>query len=230
MKEKIYEDLTFIQDRSHMAYVAIGIIFVVVVVFFWKIQILDHEEYWEKSESNRIRELSLPAQRGMILARDGEILARNIASFKVSIIKENSVDLEGSLAKISQLLGLEKEIVEERIRKYAAFPAFYPIVIKDDLTDKEVALIECRQLEFQELLIEAVPKREYPLGTFTSHVVGYIQEVTPDELRSDKASYNRIGDLVGRSGIEKEYQEQLVGVRGKVLEVVDSLGRKKRSH
>lgn len=227
MKGKIYEDISLIQNRSRIAYVVVGVMFVIVIIFFWKIQILDHEEYWEKSESNRIRELSLPAQRGMILARNGEILARNVASFKVSLIRENSADFEDSVAEISRVLGLEIDIVKERVSKYEAFPAFYPIVIKDDLGDKEVALIESRRLEFPELLIEAEPKREYLLGNFASHVIGYMQEVTPDELRSGKASTNRIGDLVGRSGIEKEYEERLVGVRGRVLEVVDSLGRKK---
>ena len=97
MKNKIYEDLSLIRSRAKLTFIFIEILLIVIILFFWKIQILDHKKYWEKSESNRIREIVQLPQRGLILDRKNRIIAKNEASFKVSIIRENSNDIKESL-------------------------------------------------------------------------------------------------------------------------------------
>jgi penicillin-binding protein 2 len=193
--------------------------------FFWKVQILDHKKYWRQSEANRIREIIIPPQRGLIKDRNGKILASNIASFQVAIIRENCRDIDQSYEKIAQLLQLESSVLKERIDKYRFLPAFQPIVIKEDLNLEEVSQVKARQAEFPELVIQSEPKRSYLHETFAAHVIGYLQEISPEEIRQSHRA-RRPGDLVGKTGIEREYEDILVGKEGHVLEIADSLGRR----
>lgn len=222
---KIYEDLSIIIQRGMRIFLAIEIIFILLVLFFWKIQILDHQKYWKKSEANRIREIILPSPRGRITDRNGIILANNIASFKASLIRENLRNPDGSYQKIARFLDFSEGVLQERMDKYRSLPEFKPIVIKDNLSFSEVARIEGRKLEFPELVVQAEPKRYYPFGIFASHVLGYLQEVSLEEMKSGEFKEKRLGDLVGKTGIEQEYENKLRGEDGQVLEIVDSLGR-----
>jgi len=224
---RIYEDLSLIGGRAHKTFNVFVILFIILLLCFWKIQILDHEKYWKKSEANRVREIVLPAQRGLITTRNSEIIANNIASFKVSIIRENCKNIDESCQKIAQLLNLEVSVLKERINRYESLPAFVPIVVKDNLSRKEVSIVESRRLEFPELIIQAEPKRYYPYGIFASHVIGYLQEPSLKEIKMDIYREMRLGDLVGKIGIEKEYEAKLKGEEGRVIEIVDSLGKKK---
>ena len=227
MINKIYEDLSLIRSRAKLTFVFFKILLIIIILFFWKIQILDHKKYWEKSESNRIREIVQLPQRGLILDRKNRIIAKNEASFKVSIIRENSNDIKESYRKISGILDLDVEEIGRRVNKYKSIPDFSPIVIKDDLTKKEVSIFESRKIEFPEFVIQSEPKRDYPNKMCASHVVGYLQEISLEEIKSGKYSQRRMGELVGKTGIEKEYESILAGKKGLLREVVDSLGRRK---
>jgi penicillin-binding protein 2 len=224
-EKKIYEDLSPIQHKAQITFVGVGILFLFLLFFFWKIQILDHKKYWRQSEANRIREIILPPQRGLIKDRNGIILATNIASFQISIIRENCKDIEESYKKIAQLLGLELPVLRERIEKYKFLPLFQPIMIMDNLGVDEVSRVKARQAEFPELFIQSEPKRSYPYETMAAHVLGYLQEVSQEEIRQSIPK-RRPGDLVGRTGIEREYEHLLVGKEGRVLEIADSIGRR----
>jgi penicillin-binding protein 2 len=225
-KEKnIYEDLTPLQAKAQITLVIIAAIFLFMTFFCWKVQILDHKNYWRQSEANRIREIIIPPQRGLIRDRNGKILASNIASFQVAIIRENCRDIGQSYNKIAQLLQLELSVLKERIDKYRFLPAFQPIVIKEGLKLEEVSQVKARQAEFPELVIQAEPKRSYLYETFAAHVIGYLQEISPEEIRQSGQA-RRPGDLVGKTGIEREYEDLLVGKEGQILEIADSLGRK----
>jgi len=224
---KIYEDLSLIWGRVQKTFYVFASLFVILILCFWKIQILDHEKYWKRAEANRVREMGLPAQRGLITARNGEILANNIGSFKVSIIRENCKNFDESCEKIAQLLNLEVSVMKERISKYESLPPFVPIVVKDNLSRKEVSIVESRKLELPELIIQTEPKRYYPYGTFASHVIGYLQELSLNEVKMDIYRDMKLGDLIGKTGVEKEYEAKLKGTEGRTVEVVDSLGRQK---
>jgi penicillin-binding protein 2 len=222
---KIYEDLSLIRNRSKVVFTVVKVIFILLLVYFWKVQIIDHQKYWEKSEANRIRIIPISPQRGLILDRDNNIIAKNIASFRVSLIRENSEDLQESYKKISKLLQIDVQDIKERIQRYKSFQLFRPIVIKDNLTQKEVALIESRRAEFPQLVLQTEPKRFYPYQTLAAHVLGYLQEITPGELKLETYKDCEIGDLIGRKGIEREYEDILSGKKGVALEIVDSEGR-----
>lgn len=228
LTNSIYEDLSLVVRRAQRVFIVFVILFIVLVLYFWKIQVLDYQGFWQKSEANRIREVVLPPQRGLIFTRDGTtIIARNIGSFKAFFIRENCRDFEKSCQEISRLLGLETSVLKQRIAMYRSVPAFIPIVVKEDLTEKEVALIEGRKIELPELEVKAEPKRNYPFGTLGAHVLGYLLEVSREELESEKFRGRRLGDLIGKTGVERQYEDLLSGRGGKLLEVVDSIGRNK---
>jgi penicillin-binding protein 2 len=224
---KIYEDLILVQRRSKRIFIIIQVLAIFLLLNFWKIQVLDHEKYWEQSEANRMREIILPSQRGLIEDRGDTILADNKASFKVSIIRENCEDYDKSCRKISRLLKIDENVLRERIKKYESFPMFKPIVVKENLSFDEVAVIESRKLEFPELFLQAEPKRFYPFGNLAAHALGYIQELSGEEIKKGLYQERRLGDLVGKTGVEKVYEDTLVGEDGQALEIVDSMGRRK---
>ena len=224
---EVYEDLILVQRRSKKIFIFIQVLTVFLLLNFWKIQVLDHKKYWEKSEANRMREIVLPSQRGLIKDRGETILADNKASFKVSIIRENCKDYDKSCRKISRLLKIEEDVLKERIKRYESFPVFKPIVIKENLSFEEVAVIEARKLEFPELFLQAEPKRFYPFGNLAAHALGYIQELSGEEIKNGLYQQRRLGDLIGKTGVEKVYESTLVGTDGEALEIVDSMGRSK---
>ncbi len=224
-KNSFYEDLSLILLRAKQAFFAVSILFLLLLFFFWKFQVLDFKKYWFLSEANRTRESVISAPRGLITDRNDVILADNAGSFKASLIRENCQDFRQSVKSISRLLRIEESDLEARIAKYASFPLFKPIIIKDNLDLREVSRIEAQKLDFPELVVEADPRRFYPFSILAAHVIGYMQELTPEEMKSDFYKGRNLGDLVGRTGVEKEYESFLVGADGRLTEVVDSLGR-----
>ena len=223
---RIYEDLTSLQKRVRIIQRVVVVSVILIAVYFWKMQILDYNRYWQKAENNRLREIKLPPQRGLIVDRNGVILAKNKASFQVSFIRENAQDLQLSLERVARLLSMDKKELVARLDKYRSLPDFVPIVIKDDLSIEEVARIESNQMEFPELRLAMEPKRDYPFGPFASHVLGYLQEISLRELRTPQYQGHDVGDMIGKTGIEFQYEQELAGRKGLVVEVVDSLGRK----
>jgi len=225
-KDRIYEDLSLVLLRVRIAFTVVGILFALLLVYYWKVQVLDHQKYWRMSEANRLRERALPAPRGVITDRSGRIiLADNTAGFKVSIIRENIKDFARTCRDVSRLLGISEEDLKARVNKYRDTATFEPIVVKDNLDTGEVARIEARRSDFPELEVGVEPRRSYPFGSSTAHVLGYLQEISADEIRSESGRERRMGDMIGRTGIEKQYEETLRGVDGRLLEVVDSLGK-----
>ena len=223
----IYEDVSHLLKRSSVIFLVVEILFLFVAFYYWKIQILDYRKYWALSEANRTREAVLPAPRAVLTDRSGSVvLANSVASFKASIIRENSKNFDESCRKISRLLGLDEAVIKQRVDKYKSLPLFKPIVVKDNLTLEEVSRIEGRKMGLPELVIETEPKRFYPFTTLAAHVIGCVQELTTDELRTTFKD-RKLGDMAGKTGVESSYESRLAGVDGKIVEVVDSLGRKR---
>lgn len=225
-KDRIYENLSLVLLRVRIAFIVVGILFALLLAYYWKVQVLDHQKYWRMSEANRLRERALPAPRGVITDRTGRIiLADNTAGFNVAIIRENIKDFGKTCRDVARLLGITEDDLRARIDKYRDTPAFEPVVVKDGLTTDEVARIEARRSDFPELEVGIEPRRSYPFGSSTAHVLGYLQEISPDEIRDASGRVRRMGDMIGKTGIERQYEETLRGEDGRLLEVVDSLGR-----
>ncbi len=222
---KIYEDLSTVLARAKTVFRVVAVLIVLALSYYWKVQILEFKKYWTLAESNRTRTRVLPAPRGLIRDRNGVILADNRASFKVSLVRENIVDAERSYAAVADLLAIDEGTLRERVERFRSLPAFEPIVIKDGLRTLDVAPIESRRLEFPELVVEAEPQRFYPHGPLAAHALGYLQERAPEEAAALRDGRSGVGQMGGRTGLEREYDGILTGEDGSVVEIVDSLGR-----
>lgn len=222
---KIYEDLSTVLGRANAVFRIVAVMVFLALSYYWKVQILEFKKYWDLAESNRTRVHVLPAPRGLIRDRNGVILADNKAAFKVSLVRENIVDVEGSYAAVGRLLEIDEEAIRSRVEKFKSLPAFEPIVIKDGLGPFDIAPIESRRLEFPELVVDAEPQRFYPHGSLAAHALGYLQERTPEDAAALRDGRPGVGQMGGRTGLEREYDGRLTGEDGSVVEIVDSLGR-----
>jgi penicillin-binding protein 2 len=224
-EDRIYEDLSLVRRRANVVFWIIAALIVAALSYYWKVQIFDHKKYTELAEANRTRMRVLAAPRGLILDRKGRILADNRASFKVSLVRENVKDEASSYAAISRLLGIDGLTLRSRVALHKDLQPFEPIVVADGLGPDDVAPIESRRLELPELVVESEPQRVYPGGGLAAHVLGYLQEQTPEEIQAHPERKVRPGEMVGKTGVERQYDDLLRGEDGRVYEVVDSLGR-----
>jgi penicillin-binding protein 2 len=223
--DRIYEDLSLVERRAKTVFILVGVLVFLTLAYYWKVQIVDHRKYAEMADANRTRMRVMAAPRGLIRDRDGGILADNRASFKVSLVREHVKNEAASYVAISRLLGIDEATLRARVALHKDLPAFEPIVIADGLGPQDVAPIESRRLELPELVVEPEPQRYYPGGGLAAHVLGYLQELTAEEIQAHPERKVRAGELVGRTGVERVYDDILRGKDGVVYEEVDSLGR-----
>lgn len=224
--ERIYEDLTVVRRRAVTVFWVIAAIGLLVLAYYWKVQVLGFRKFVGMAEANRTRLRVLASPRGLIRDRNGDILADNRASFKVSLNREAMPDPATSLPAIASLLDINIDGLRARLEQYRDVPKFEPVVIEDGLSSLDIAPIESRRLEFPMLVVEAEPQRYYPFGSLAAHVLGYLQERTPEELaKAPRGRVLRAGEMVGKTGVEREYDHILRGADGQVFEIVDSLGR-----
>ena len=221
----IYEDLTLVRRRARAVFLAVAAVLALVLVYYWKVQILEHRRFAGMAEANQTRMRVQTAPRGLVLDRNRVILADNRAAFKVSLVRERIKDQAASFAGLSGLLGLDEAILRARVDLHKDLPLFEPIVVADGLRPEDIYPIESRRREFREIEVEAEPQRWYPGGTLAAHVLGYLQEPTPAEIRSRPEDRLRPGQMIGRSGLERVYDDLLRGADGALYETVDSLGR-----
>ena len=205
-------------------YTAVAV-FLFLIAGFWVLQIRDHEANSTLAERNRIKTVPLLAPRGKILDRDGRVIVDNQPAFVVQLTQENLKPEH--LAPIAEGLHLDLDELKATVKRYAAGKRYSPIPIKRDLSPAELTFIDSHRDPgtFPELELVQEPRRLYPQNGLAAHVIGYVGEVSEAELNSSEfASYSQ-GDLVGKSGLEKQYNEILKGVDGQRRVVVDVAGR-----
>jgi penicillin-binding protein 2 len=192
---------------------------------FWQLQVHSPEIYAEQAARNRIKALPLPAPRGKILDRDGRILVDNTPSFKLRV-SQAELDRE-HLPVIADGLTLSYEALIERLErlKSSQAPEYQTISIKEDLTPAEVAFVEAHKAEFPELEMIHSQRRLYPQGGLGAHVVGYVGEVSDAQLHQAEFVMYDPGTEVGQTGIERRYNDVLIGTDGSRQVLVDSRGR-----
>jgi penicillin-binding protein 2 len=204
-------------------FIALGCI--ILLARLWFVQITRHEVYRERAEKNRLRIVEIPAPRGLILDRNGRVLVENEVAFSLILRREYIRDREKLLAALHSRFDLEPYYVEERLAAYASVPEVLPITLKNRLSFEEIAFVEAHTLSFPELSLEHVPTRRYLHESVAAHVLGYVGEITTQELnRSEFAGY-RQGDIIGKSGLERYYNQRLQGKKGQRHVYIDSIGQ-----
>lgn len=175
------------------------------------------------SESICIKLATIPPPRGVILDRNGKIIANNVRKYRVLLIGKDVE--ESSLQKLAKILGLPLNVLQERLKKRAMFDV---VELERDISfDKLVRLEESLPL-LPPILIEEVHQRYYPHKSLAAHLIGYIGEISKDELENWKANGYSMGDMVGKAGIERLYEEELRGEKGGQRIEVDVRGRIRR--
>jgi penicillin-binding protein 2 len=207
----------------------ITVVFSVLAVSFWILQVVQHDKFEEMAANNHQRTLALRAPRGVVFDRDGRVLVENRHSYSVSIVREHTKDLNRTIRLVSSVLGLPEAQVRETVDRHRREPSYRPITIVQDATLAQVAAVTARRLDFElpDVVVEEVPTRQYPVDAMAAHLFGYVGEVNDAQVASD--SELKSGDIVGQSGIERIYNSLLMGEDGARRVVVNSVGREIRT-
>jgi len=205
-------------------YVILGI-FLVLAYGLWKLQVMQSDYYALAAEKNRIRNVPILAPRGKILDREGRTIVDNYPSYTALLLRDSARDLNADADLIAQGLHLDPNDVRARVRHFAAMPQYQPIFLKEDITPDELAFIDAHRNELPELDTIVAHRRLYPRNGFMAHMIGYVGEVTEDMLNQPQFELNSQGDVVGVSGVERQYNNVLMGKNGSRQALVNSHGR-----
>lgn len=213
-----------VQRRAQLASGLIAAALLVLLSAFFRAQVLEHARYRLAAEDNRLREVPLPAARGMILDRNGLVIAENVPSYTVSYLARTERAVREMMRRIGELSPVTPEQVGGAIRRYR-HDASRPVVLFTDAPFSLVSALEERRLEFPELIIQSAPKRWYPDSSVVSALVGYTGEISDRELDDTLFVGYKAGQQVGKDGLEKQYEERLRGREGVRFVEVDARGR-----
>jgi penicillin-binding protein 2 len=213
------------QRRLNLFYVPIIAVAALLAVRLWQLQILNGAEYTLLAEKNRIRTIQVVAPRGTITDRRGTPLVENRPSFNILLYRESVANIEATAAFVTAKLGVTLEDFSAILSRNRGMPLYHPIVIKEDVGIDDISVVEAHKQEHPELQMDREPRRLYRYGAVGAHVVGYVSEVSADELAKGTFPGARVGSLVGKFGVERTYNERLTGDDGSRVVLVDSLGR-----
>jgi len=223
-------DQEITQTLSRRLTVLYFLLFFAFLVFFvrlWDLQVLKGDYFFELSENNRIKIQEIIAPRGAIYDRNYTALANNTPSFDVSLLYQGISGLEDILPRLSTVLNLDRGAIIKKIDDARYLPRFKPLKIKVDVSRKELSLIEFYKLDLPNVVVEVFPKRNYPLGSAVSHLLGFLGEINETELKMDRYSSYNPGDFLGKSGVERVFENDLRGRVGWLQFEVDARGRRK---
>jgi penicillin-binding protein 2 len=192
------------------------------------LQVRDHEANSELAERNRIKAVPLLAPRGKILDRDGRVIVDNHSAFTL-ILQRDNLKLE-HIPYIAEGLHLDADDIMARLKRFESRPKYVPIVIKQELTHGELDFVDSHRDAdtFPEMELIQNQQRLYPQGGLAAHVIGYVGEVSEQELNTAELAKYGQGDVIGKFGLERQYNDTLMGVAGQRRVVVDSFGRERQ--
>jgi len=191
----------------------------------WRLQIVGAESFRQLAEQNRIRKEPILAARGKLFDRDGRLLVDNYPSVTCFLVREQNHNIDADLPFIAQGLHLDLAQLQATLHRYRTSPGYQPIPIKQDISSDEQAFIEAHRNELPELETVGEDRRLYPRDGFAAHLIGYVGEVSEEDLNKERFSWYQPGDVVGKAGLEETYDELLRGRDGSRDVVVDSRGR-----
>src|SRR6202049_2323931 len=191
---------------------------------FWKLQVVDSDKYGQMAERNKIRSIPIIAPRGRMLDRDGRVLVDNYPSFSILLLRDDPALIDKNLPAIADGLGIQISDLKDQLESTKNLPKFQPIVIKPEATNADVAFIESHRSDIPLLEMLMVQRRRYLPGGFMAHASGYVGEVSEQQIEATNGRF-RPGDFVGKSGLERQYNDLLQGTGGVSRVVVNSVGK-----
>jgi penicillin-binding protein 2 len=217
--------------RARMRFIQVLVIAMLglLSIRLYVLQVVRGERYAEIAENQRRRRLPIPAPRGMIFDREGRVIVDSRPTYNVILTREDvkGKDLTSLIEPFSEGLGVDKDILRDYFEMVKTMPAFESIKVKENASPGDIAWVEAHNFEYPELRVEQQPQRRYPANGSLAHVVGYVGEISPEQLT--KQAYKdkglKPGDIIGQSGIEQIYDDYLRGKDGYREVIVDSRGR-----
>ncbi len=206
---------------------AIGV-FLLLVLRLWYLQVIGSDRYLNLAEKNRIRYIPITAPRGPIFDRDGNLLVQNRPGFTISVLRQEIENGDALLGRLSVYLNTPIEDLRKRLEKGRRSLRYRPFPLAEDVGRDTLERIQENSLDLPGVLAEVRPVRSYPDGDMAAHLFGYLGEVTEDDLQSDTGEDYRLGDYIGKSGLEKNLEMYLRGTAGERLVEVDVRGKELR--
>jgi penicillin-binding protein 2 len=205
------------------SYVIVGMVGLL-LLGFWKLQVVDSDKYGQMAERNRVRSIPIIAPRGRMLDRDGRVLVDNYPSFSILLLRDDPALIDKSLPAIAEGLSIPISDLKDQLETTKNLPKFQPIVIKPEANNADVAFIESHLFDIPLLEMLMVQRRRYLPGGFMSHASGYVGEVSEQQIEASNGRF-RPGDLAGKTGLERQYNDILTGTDGMRRVVVNSVGK-----
>jgi penicillin-binding protein 2 len=209
------------------SYLSVAFI-VLLLVGFWKLQVIQSGHFSDLAERNQIRYIPIIAPRGALLDREGRVLVDSYPSFSILLLRDDPKALQKSLAAVEDGLGIAKEDLTQQLENARFEPKFEPIVIKPAASQADIAFVESHRADLPVLELMMVQRRRYQHGQMLANTIGYVGEVSSQQLEQSDGHY-RPGDIVGKAGLEREYNDQLEGTDGMRRVVVNSVGKAMRT-
>ena len=210
--------------RGRVASVLVSGVLLFLVGGFFRSQVLNHARYDAQSKTNRLRELPLPAPRGVIFDRNNKVIADNVIGYSVSVLAMKEDSLRAVLQRLTGTIAITPAQIELAVRRFKRAPTRPTVIIADAAFDV-VSVLEERRAQFPGLIIQSAPRRFYPDGPAVASFVGYIGEVSENELTQASFAEYKSGQQVGKQGLEKQYESLLRGREGSQFVEVDARGR-----
>ena len=217
--------------RARLRFVQILVVLMlgVLSVRLYVLQVVRGDRYSEIAQNQRRRRLPIPAPRGVIFDRNKRPIVDSRPIYNVILSREDvkGKDLNALVEPLSSGMDIDPQMLTERFEMVKSMPAFESILVKQDATPGDIAWVESRNLEYPELRVEQQPQRKYPANGSLAHVLGYVGEISPDQLKQQVSKDKGLkpGDIIGLSGLEQIYDDYLRGKDGYREVVVDSRGR-----
>jgi penicillin-binding protein 2 len=218
-------------DRRHLAarlsvmqYFIAGV-FALLAIGFWVFQVAQHQKFSTMADNNHIRRLPLPAPRGVLFDRNGDVLVDNQSMFNIALVREQTANLDSTLRVLSEATGVPEAHLRETVERRRGEPRYRPMVLIENATLEQVIATRARQWELPGVFPQPVPTRKYLSDDMAAHLFGYVAEVNEAQLSRPGYEGLEPGARVGQAGVEQAYNKLLMGSDGDKVVVVNSVGR-----
>jgi penicillin-binding protein 2 len=207
----------------------LAVVFVILLMTgFWKLQVVQSGHFADLADKNRTRSIPIIAPRGPMLDREGRVLVDSYPSFSILLLRDDPKSLDKMLPQIVEGLGISSEDLKQELEAAKNEPKFQPVVIKPAASQADIAFVESHRADLPLLELMMVQRRRYPQNEMLANTIGYVGEVSEQQM-DDSDGHYRPGDIVGKAGLEREYNDQLEGTDGMRRVVVNSIGKVMRT-
>jgi penicillin-binding protein 2 len=220
-----FEDRQNLQGRLLVLRVGAILMFAILAIGFWLLQVVGHQRYAEIAENNHLRSITLRAPRGLVFDRENRILVQNRSSFTIALVRERTEDIDRTLERLAQYAWVEEDALRTVYARYRTQPVFRPVPLIEHATLAQVSSVLLHGAELPDIDVLEVPTRTYPEGGLGAHLFGYVSEIRSAQLEREEFEGMRPGAIVGQNGLELAYNATLMGEDGTRVVVVNSVGR-----